>query len=156
MYKMVWLTNRLLVLLCGDTWKDQQHNGENLFQFHGSNAHTQLTGDEGDIYNICKFKWYDWYYFLYSNKSFPLNKEKLGQVLDPERGESKEIPQWILKYNVKVVPRRSPRPLLVEEIHSATEQNKLNCFCRLTDWIWVTLVNPPPTSSDTKNKTDFE
>jgi hypothetical protein len=29
-------------------------------QLHGYNAHTATTGDEGDISNLCQYKWYDW------------------------------------------------------------------------------------------------
>ena len=36
---------------------------KNRFQFHGFNAHTQLTGDEGEISTLCLCKWYDWCYF---------------------------------------------------------------------------------------------
>jgi hypothetical protein len=32
---------------------------KNNFQLHGSNAHTILTGTEGDISNICQYGWYD-------------------------------------------------------------------------------------------------
>ena len=28
---------------------------KNLFQFHGSNEHTQLTGDKVEISNLCRF-----------------------------------------------------------------------------------------------------
>ena len=72
---------------------------KNLFQFHGSNAHTQVTGDKCDISNLFRFKWYDWCYFRDSNQSFPFNKEKLGQVIGPVRGEGNEITKCILKYN---------------------------------------------------------
>ena len=33
---------------------------KNIFQLHVPNPHTFLTGDEGDISNLCQFKWYDW------------------------------------------------------------------------------------------------
>ena len=84
-----------------------------------------------------------------------MNKEKLGQVLLPTRGEVNKMVQWILKYNRKVVPLRSPRQLQVEDIHSTTEQKKRELFCRLIEGRWVTLVNVPPTSSDTKNENQF-
>ncbi len=31
----------------------------NLFQLHGTNAHTALTKDEGDISNLCQYAWYE-------------------------------------------------------------------------------------------------
>ena len=60
---------------------------KNMFQLHGSNAHTKLTVDEGRISNLCWFACYDWCYFCDSNKVFPLNREKLGIVIGPARGE---------------------------------------------------------------------
>ena len=35
---------------------------KDLFSLHGSNAHTSLTGDKGDISGICQFGWYEWCY----------------------------------------------------------------------------------------------
>ena len=45
----------------------------NTFQLHGSNPHTALTGDEGDISNICQFKWYYWCYFRDRTEPFSFN-----------------------------------------------------------------------------------
>ena len=87
---------------------------KNLFQFHYSNAHTQLNGYGGDNYNMCWFKWYGWYYFHDSNQAFHLNNKKLGLVLDPERGEGKKRTQWILKDNGKVFPRHYSKYLRVK------------------------------------------
>ena len=33
---------------------------KDLFSLHGSNAHTYLTGDEGDISALCQFGWLNW------------------------------------------------------------------------------------------------
>ena len=41
---------------------------KNLFKLPGYNAHTQLVGHEGEIYNLCQFKWYYWCYFCDSNQ----------------------------------------------------------------------------------------
>ena len=30
-----------------------------LFHLHGSHAHTSTTGYEGDIINLCQYKWYN-------------------------------------------------------------------------------------------------
>ena len=35
---------------------------KDLFSLHGSNAHTDLTGDEGDISALCQYDWYEWCY----------------------------------------------------------------------------------------------
>ena len=44
--------------------------------------------------------------------------------------------QFILKENGKVVPHCSPKPLRVEEIRSATEQNKCKVFGGLIKERW--------------------
>ena len=44
---------------------------KSIFKLHGSNAHTALTGEEGDISNLCQYKWYDWCYFLEHKAQFP-------------------------------------------------------------------------------------
>jgi hypothetical protein len=67
---------------------------------------------------------YDWCYFREQKQNFPFNREVLGQVLGPAKGEGNEMAQWILKANGNVVPRRSSRPLKVDEIHSAQELQK--------------------------------
>ena len=32
---------------------------KDLFQLHGQNAHFTVTGDEGDISNLCQFGWHE-------------------------------------------------------------------------------------------------
>ena len=36
---------------------------KNSFKLHGTNAYMALTGEEGDISNLCQYNWYDWCYF---------------------------------------------------------------------------------------------
>eukprot|EP00957_Ditylum_brightwellii_P042611 3226457-Ditylum_brightwellii.AAC.1 len=50
--------------------------------------------------------------------SFPFNKEILGHVLGPAKGEGNEMEQWVLKGNGNVVPRLTLRSLKVEELNS--------------------------------------
>ena len=89
---------------------------KNAFKLHGSTPHRLTTGDEGDISNLCQYGWYEWCYFRDQTAAFPNNKEVLGRVLGPARGAGNEMAQWILKANGRVVPRRSLRPLKVDEI----------------------------------------
>ena len=42
-----------------------------MFQLHGSNAHTYMMGEEGDISNICPFQFYEWCYYYDSADRFP-------------------------------------------------------------------------------------
>ena len=123
---------------------------KDIFKLHGTNAHTTLTGEEGDISNLCQYKWYDWCYFREQKEKFPFNREVLGRVLGPAKGEGNEMAQWILKANGNVVPRRSSRPLKVDELHSLTEIKKREIFDGLIERKWGTSINPPKVS-DTEN-----
>lgn len=123
----------------------------NLFQLHGTNPYTALTGNEGDISNLCQFGWYEFCYYRENTEKFPFNKEVLGRVLGPAKGEGNEMAQWILKANGNVVPRRSPRKLTVAELHSETEAKKRKVFDVLIEKRWGTAINPPPTPKDDKD-----
>ena len=129
---------------------------KDLFKLHGSNAYTALTGEEGDISNLCQYKWYDWCYFRDQTKKFPYNREILGRVLGPAKGEGNEMAQWILKANGEVVPRRTSRPLKVDEIHSVMEQGRRTIFDGLIARRWGTSINPPVDPSNEAGDKDFE
>eukprot|EP00957_Ditylum_brightwellii_P153292 11666384-Ditylum_brightwellii.AAC.1 len=60
--------------------------------------------------------------------SFPFNKEILGRILGPAKGEGNEMAQWVLKGNSNVVPCRTLRLLKVEELNSETEIRSCNLF----------------------------
>ena len=64
---------------------------KDIFKLHGWNAHTFLTGEEGDILNLCQFAWYDWCYFRDHGAAFPFEREVLGQILGPPKGEGNEM-----------------------------------------------------------------
>ena len=97
---------------------------KNAFKLHGSTPLTVTTGDEGDISSLCQYGWYEWCYFRDQTTAFPNNKEDLGRVLGPGRVAGNEMAQWILKVNGRVVPRRSLRPLKLDEIHNPVEIKK--------------------------------
>ena len=118
---------------------------KNAFKLHGSTPHTATTGDEGDISNLCQYGWYEWCYFRDQTAAFPNNKEVLGRVLGPARGAGNEMARWILKSNGRVVPRRSLRPLNVDEIHSPIEIKKREVFDELIQRRWGTPMTPPNT-----------
>ena len=115
---------------------------KNAFRLHGSTPHTLTTGDEGDILNLCQYGWYEWCYFRDQPAAFPNNKEVLGRVLGPARGAGNEMAQWILKVNGRVVPRRSLRPLKVDEIHSPVEVKKREVFDEIIKRRWGTPMTP--------------
>ena len=94
------------------------------FKLHGTIPFMATMGEEGDISSLCQYKWYDWCYYREGSATFPDNKEVLGRVLGPARGEGNEVCQWVLKASGHVVPRRLLRPLQVAEIHSDVEARK--------------------------------
>ena len=104
---------------------------KDLFQLHGKNACSTVTGEEGDISNLCQFDWCEWCHFRDHKAEFPFPKESLGQVLGPARGTGNEMCQWVLKNNGQVVARCICRPLTVAEKHSPTEQQKHEIFDNL-------------------------
>ena len=93
------------------------------FNLHASNAHMALTGEEGDISNLCQYGWYEWCYFREKSAKFPFNTEVLGRVLSPAKGEVCNGPvEWILKANGKVVAHRTIRPLKADELHMSGQK----------------------------------
>ena len=123
---------------------------KDLFSLHGTNAHTELTGEEGDISSLCQYTFYDWCYYREHNEQFPFNREVLGRVLGPALGEGNEMCQWVLRANGNVVPRRTLRPLRVDEIHSNVEQKKRDTFDALIEGRWGTSTTPPNESKNPK------
>ena len=70
---------------------------KDLSQLQGQNAQFYVTGEEGDISNLCQFEWYDWCYFRDQGEAFPFIPESLGRVLGPAKGEGNEMAQWGFK-----------------------------------------------------------
>jgi hypothetical protein len=64
--------------------------------------------------------------------------------------------QWILKANGNVVPRRSQRPLKVDELHSPTEMKKREIFDGLIKRRWGTSIKPPTISDNDNDFTVYE
>ena len=128
-----------------------------LFSLHGQNPHQTVTGDEGDISNLCQYKWYDWCYFREQKAKFPFNKEILGRNLGPAKGAGNEMCQWILKANGQVVPRRTVRPLRTDEIYADHEIRKRQIFDELIRKRWGDTINPPKSNSKihTSKQHDF-
>ena len=57
-------------------------------------------------HHFANFGLYEWCYYHEQTAAFPHNREVLGRVLAPARGEGNEMAQWVLKANRRVVPRR--------------------------------------------------
>ena len=87
-----------------------------LFRIQGRNPYTATFREEGDIFNIYQFAWYEWVYFYddSSTSQFPFLKARLGRCLGPAKNEGNEIYQCVLKQNGQVVPRRILRKLTAE------------------------------------------
>lgn len=100
-----------------------------LFQLNGNTPTVATFGVQGDISNLCQFKWYDWCYFRAEGQNlFPQQKLQLGRVLGPAKNEGNEMAQFVLLQNGTVVPRRTLRPLTDSELHSDTEKDKRKRF----------------------------
>ena len=56
-------------------------------KIRGTMPHSPTTGEEGDISNLCQYKWYDWCYYREHTANFPHNREVLGHVLSLVRGK---------------------------------------------------------------------
>ena len=124
---------------------------KDLFQLHGNTAHTVTLSEEADISSLSRFGWYEWCYYLEHTAKFPFNREVLGRVLGPSRGEGNEMSQWVLKSNGQVVPRRTLRTLKPEELRSETEIKKRNLFDKLVEKRHGTSMNPPIKTSETSD-----
>ncbi len=122
------------------------------FNLHGQNPYTLVTGDTGDISNLCQFGWYEWVYFRDQKNDFPVSKEILGRVLGPAKGAGNEMAQWVLKANGRVVPRRTVRSLTIAELHSDTEKRRREIFDGLIERRWGTAMIPPPIDSPVRQK----
>ena len=118
---------------------------KDAFSIHGSTPHPLTTGDEGDISNLCQYAWYEGCYFRDQIAAFLNNKKVLGRILGPARGAGNEMAQWILKANGRVVPRRSLRPLKVDELPSPVEIKKREVFDELIQRRWGSPMTPSNT-----------
>ena len=125
-----------------------------LFQLHGRNAEFSTMGEEGDISSLAQYSWYEWCYFREQSAQFPFNKEVLGRILGPARGDGNEMIQWILKADGNVVPRRTSRPLHTSEINSETEKWKRQIFDELIEARWGTAISAPPKPSKVEGEGD--
>jgi hypothetical protein len=104
-----------------------------------------LTGEEGNISNLCQFEWYEWCYYWEHKEGFPYNWEVLGRVRGQARGEGNEMAQWILKANGNIIPRRTARPLQVAKKHSPMVHKQQEVFDGLIERRHGTSINPPKT-----------
>jgi hypothetical protein len=129
---------------------------KDVFKLRGMNAHTALTGDEGDISNLFQYRWYDWCYFREQKEKFPFNCEVLGRISGPAKGEGNEMGRWVLKANGRVVPRRTCQPLTVAETHSDHEQKKGTIFDGLIERRWGTSINPPKHDPDDNEHEEYK
>ena len=127
---------------------------KNLYQLQGSNAHTVTFGEEMDISNICQFGWYEWVYYREVSAKYPYQQECLGRCLGPARNEGNEMAQWVLKYNGKIVPRRSVRRLTPGEMALSNEtevRKRLQFDANIQTKLGDGYSLPPKNSSDTRH-----
>ena len=87
---------------------------KNLFKLNGGNTNLKITGDAGNISNLCSLGWFEWCYFR-DGAPFPYQREKLGRYLGPAANYSNKKTQWILKDTMKINASHSIRPLIEDE-----------------------------------------
>ena len=66
-------------------------------------------GQEADISNLCRFKFYEWVYYWDQHENFPEQKGRIGRALEPTKFQDNEMAQNILKENGEVVPRQTAK-----------------------------------------------
>ena len=103
-------------------------NDRPLFQIQVQNTHLATFGEEGDISNVCQFKWYDWAYAMDGAAKFPNQSQFLCRVLGTTKNDGNEMSQWCLKANGKIPPRRSVVPLTTSQLNKNEEIMKQNVF----------------------------
>eukprot|EP00957_Ditylum_brightwellii_P126095 9612311-Ditylum_brightwellii.AAC.1 len=119
---------------------------------NGTTPHTALTGEEIYLSNLCTFEWYEWCYFREQKMSFPFNKEVLGCILGPTKGEGNEMAQWVMKGNANVVPHQTSRSLNVAELNSETKIRSHKNFNLMIERRWGLPIYP--SSETTPNNWD--
>ena len=72
-------------------------NARPLFQLQGKNPHLVTFGEEGDISNVCQFKWYEWSYAMDGAAKLPNQAQFIFQVLGPTKNDGNKMAQWFLK-----------------------------------------------------------
>ena len=89
-----------------------------LFQIQGQNPHLDYSVEEGDIYNVCKFKWYEWAYDMEGAAKFRNRAQFLCRVLGPTKNDGNKMAQWGLKANGKIFPRTYVVPLTTAQLNN--------------------------------------
>ena len=77
-----------------------------------------------------------------NTEDFPLGDEILGRYLGPTEDVGSVMTSWVLKYNGKVVPRRTLRPLNDVEIRNEKEQEKRQQFDKAIEDKLGTIIKP--------------
>ena len=106
--------------------------------------HSITLGEEGNISNLCVFGWYEWCYYRDQSELFPLPKEKLGRILGPSKNAGNAMSQWILKDNGQIVPRRTARKLMPEEMNNPVEDRNREIFDNMIREKLGDSLSPPP------------
>ena len=87
---------------------------------------------------------------------FPFGCEILCRVLGPSKGEGNEMSQWVLKSNGQVVPRRTVRPLHIDEINSDALKKMRESFDAKIEAKLGTAFEPPSNlESDSPDEDEF-
>ena len=62
-----------------------------MFQLQGQDPHLSNCGEEGDISNVCQFKWHEWAYIMNGAAKLPNPAQFLCRVLGPTKNDGNKI-----------------------------------------------------------------
>ena len=97
------------------------------------------------------YGWYAWGYYREQRELLPFNREIFGRVLDLASGEGNKMSQWVLKANGEVIPKRSVRPLKLNELHCATNLKQRETFNSLIERRYGDITTPSNVSQSSQD-----
>ena len=101
---------------------------KDMFHLRVQTPQYATFGEEGDIYNICQFGWYEWVYFRETTGKFPYLSHVLGRCLGTAKNEGNIMLQWVLKQHGKIMPRTTMRKLTPDKFLRESEIKKREVF----------------------------
>jgi hypothetical protein len=104
----------------------RSHTALNVLSLQGETPHTVLTGDTGDISQLCEFSWYDivWYIDI----TVTMQNRKLGRYLGPSPDIGQAMSSKILAAKGTVIVQTSILPLSIEDNNSDVVRTQIQDF----------------------------
>ena len=61
----------------------RSHTSLDIYCLEGQVPETVMSGQTGDISNLCKFEWFQWVMFFHPKETYPEDKMFIGRWLGP-------------------------------------------------------------------------